>query len=179
MYKIENKGLYYVFPRNDRSFIFKNYKKLLWWAKSRISNIGNNWNDTYSHIERWGEIPKRYLIEYIITDEFFRIINTEQLKKDIKNLKEEKRNYHTSRISSKKWEFFRNSPVPYTFRWKGGPGQKPPRIKSIYLEQIDYPEYTRSKRGKKYLPYYGTYRDRNDKCWKRNKIKKQWQKGKK
>lgn len=187
MYKIKNDELYYVFSRDNDCIVFKNYYKLLWWSKYRIERIGNNWNDTYPlfgineyrPIGNCGYKPIKCLIEFIITDENYKIINVKQIKRDIENLKKKEINYHPSRINSKKWEFFRNSPVPNIFNYRGGPGERPPKIKSALIEYINYPEYNRSKRSKKYFFRYDFYRDRRDKCWKRNKINKQWQKGKK
>ena len=181
---------YYVKCRNGGIKFYYNLEDLLWWLKhvvrtrikitiaryndyaywkeeSNLSRIGHNWNDN---------------CDYIIYDKFGRVQHKTWLEKEVDKLPEKryKYKYRSWRYLEENWLGFRNGPVPYTRKYRGGRSQQPRNImQEIRRNYGDDLQFVRKSR-KQVLRDLSDWdaRDRNRWCryqsWKKQKKKKQW-----
>jgi len=121
-------------------------------------------------------------VDYIVFDEYYRVINTDVLIKDLENLPEPKYYYRKWKFkNNKNWPGFRNGPVPYTGvkRFRFSSYYKSPRTTSERRYVYAHPEYVRPKRGIRALPndWDDIPKGRRSRGWKeQSKKKRQWMK---
>lgn len=153
-------------------------------ARELSQNIGNNWNDTYIHFipekaGSWVGEDVKAVVDFILLDANFRVINSAQIRKDLDNYKVKK---YTKRNWFKDYEWlgFRNGPVPgvHKIRWKFKSYYRRPRTTQERRISCGYKEYVRFSRNVINLPttYDDVRRSSNgSRCWKDcTKKRKQW-----
>lgn len=137
---------------------------------------------------------------YIIYDNFNRIINIHDLKKDalkyfnfmkengksfpwnfgdrfLNNINKKRKKYNKYHDYSDNYEY-RKDPVPYTHKWRGGPYQRAPRTAKI-VRMYKNPEYKKFNRGSvTMIPIWWDDRRRTvQRSWKsQSKFRHQWEK---
>jgi len=153
-------------------------------AKELSQNIGNNWNDTYIYFEpiktgSWIGKDIRSTVDFLLLDANFRVINTEQIEKDLDNYVPKK---YTKRNRFKEYEWlgFRNGPVPYTGKrkWHFSHYYRRPKTTQERRLSCGHAPYVRACRNLMNLAnsWDDMYRsDFHSICWKDcTKKKKQW-----
>lgn len=195
MFEINKKENYYVLTRDNTYFEFKSYEGLLEWLRRRsiywrskethgkIDRIGNNWNDTCTvPTGAWPHLySERQGVDYIVFDAYNRVVNVEDLIKDLDNLPEKTYGSYRRRLWFRyrnNWLGFRNGPVPGVRKWRGGSGYRCMRTTQELRRNSWDKKYARKRRCRKYLP--NSWDDVSsgkwdcNRSWKKQKKRKQW-----
>lgn len=169
--------------------IYYNNKRYVW------SRIDNSFISNCAVALKELNNPYRY----IIYDNFNRIINIHNLKKDalkyfnsmvrnkdfpwnigdrfLNNASKKRKKYNKYHNYSDNYEY-RKDPVPYTHKWRGGPYQRGPRTAKI-VRMYKNPEYKEFNRGSVTMvpTWWDDKRRTVQRSWKsQSKFRHQWEK---
>jgi hypothetical protein len=197
MYNIQNESLVFYLWRTkyQKSYRIGNEKDLIkflaslyreriwfgWWEESKLTHLIFDNFTCYDN-----EAGDSTLDTYLIFDGCMRYINPKLYEqkaydfyvKFIKNKEGDKYNYFSKSKSKKEYGVFRKTPVPGIHKYRGGPKQKPRKVKHIEM-MYDNPDFKGFNRGNsKRIAMDDYYYDwfparRPQKSWKKHR-KHQW-----
>lgn len=174
---------HYVIRRDGSYSEYDSFEHLI----SCISTvgIGNNFNDTYTNGTYYydiGHAYERVLVDSIVMDSLNRVIQTYILEQAIEEQREPNRKHHWwywhRAVRCKNYPGFRNGPIPFTGRCnRYRTILRYPRTRQELVANCYDKDFSRGRRGKKYLPTVWDDVPRsnhNSKSWKNRKRKSQW-----
>lgn len=198
MYTINNSTIITVYDRYTDAYIFQgNYKEFIIWLslewKQDLEEEYSNEILALYYCSKGDLISNPYR-HFLIFDNDERVLNPQDFKEESfwiathsslrkRSLWWLKRTNHSFWwLKNNKNYIFRKDPVPCVRKWRGGPHQKMPKTKQIFLD-YSIPENRPFQRGsKKNVPSWwdDKIKSRNIKNWKhQNKCRHQWQRGEK
>lgn len=189
MYNIQNESLtfYYWRTLTQKSYLIGNEKDLIKWIASYFkvpywggSELFNIILDNFSCKD--SDVENQYIDKYIIFDGIYRYINPKNYEREarifylkyLKNSQGDKYNYFFKNKSKKEYGVFRKTPVPGIHKYRGGPKQKPRKIKHIEM-MYDNPDFKDYNRGSAKKIAFDDWYD----WFPRRKIQKSWKKHRK